>query len=143
MQQHCACGETNPAKFSPLSKKECLACKAARRARRVRPAAPKVRPRPERVDEKKHPEHLSWVRSQACAVYLCGNRDIHAHHVRAGTGGGTGMKPGDEWAVSLCSRHHMEIHSIGCKSFEKRYQTDLRKLAIHLASSSPCLKKKA
>ena len=50
----------------------------------------------------------------------CGNPMEHAHHVRLGTGGGTGMKPGDEWMIPLCSPCHDYVHTKGQKSFEKK-----------------------
>jgi hypothetical protein len=41
------------------------------------------------------------------------SRPVSVHHVRAGTGGGTGLKPGDEWAVPLCADHHHAGHTVG------------------------------
>lgn len=50
-----------------------------------------------------------------------------------------GLKPGDEWAVPLCHRHHMEGHTSGWNTFELRHGTDLRAAALKLAADSPFL----
>ncbi len=65
----------------------------------------------------------------------------HAHHVRAGTGGGTAMKPPDRWAVPLCPAHHSEGHTGGWITFERKYSVTLRAVAEALASQSPHIDK--
>ena len=78
------------------------------------------------------PAHLKWVAKHLCVVPGCDERDpekIVAHHVRNGTDGGMGMKPGDQWVVSLSHKHHVELHNIGQDTFEKRYDIDLLALA--------------
>lgn len=51
------------------------------------------------------PKHLKFVRSLPCL--RCGRAPkSEAAHIRAGTDGGTGLKPGDNWTVPLCSMHH-------------------------------------
>lgn len=86
--------------------------------------------------------HANWVRHMPCCIGRpeCRGRKIHAHHVRRGTGGGTGRKPEDRWCVPLCISHHMEGHQTGWQTFEKKYQIDLRQLAEYLASISPHLR---
>lgn len=64
---------------------------------------------------------------------------MHAHHVRVGTGGGTGAKPSDRFCVPLCGAHHHEGHQKGWKTFEAKYHVDLRALAERLAKGSPAL----
>jgi len=64
-------------------------------------------------------------------------RPIECAHVRRNTDGGTGLKPSDRWAISLCRAHHIEQHRIGEPAFEKRYAIDLRELAIEFARRSP------
>jgi hypothetical protein len=46
--------------------------------------------------------------------------------VRAGAGGGVGLKPSDKWAISLCAYHHREQHRIGEPRFEDKYGLDLK-----------------
>lgn len=62
------------------------------------------------------PQHRAWIRQQPCCV--CGTKGtesnpIQCAHVRMGTGGGTGMKPGDQWTVPLCYHHHDQQHRWG------------------------------
>ena len=83
--------------------------------------------------------HLAWIRSQQCCVPGCKTRPSVAHHVRTGTGGGTGIKPGDEWAVPMCQDHHDAGHTIGWPTFEKRHQIDLVERAEWMALTSPVI----
>lgn len=88
--------------------------------------------------------HLAWIRSMPCAVHrhTCGQK-THAHHVRRATGGGTGHKPDDRWAVPLCCTHHAEGHQTGWVTFEAKYGVDLRAIAEGLAATSPYLEREA
>lgn len=88
--------------------------------------------------------HLQWVRGFDCAVmhkdpYGCDGR-IRAHHVRAGAGAGMGEKPGDDRAVPLCDGHHNmgkgAVHN-GARSFERKFDIDLVRLAEQLWRDSP------
>lgn len=90
----------------------------------------------ERVD---CPGHLKWTRGNLCLASSAGNCSLkmEAHHVREGQTGGTGLKPGDDSAVGLCSHHHAEGHAIGWKTFEQRYRVDLDKAAADLWRVSP------
>ena len=66
--------------------------------------------------------HLKWVRGLQCAVPDCDTGDrIEAAHVRSGTDGGTGQKPGDNWVVPLCATHHREQHQDGEATFWRRH----------------------
>lgn len=89
------------------------------------------------------PSHLQWVREHGCCVPQClalfGS--IEAAHVRNGTDGGIGMKPGDDWAISLCRSHHAHQHQIGEQAFEKETGIDMKSLAREFASKSPKLRK--
>lgn len=91
------------------------------------------------------PSHLAWVRGHECAVlatagHAC-NWKIEAAHVRRGTDGGTAVKPGDEWAIPLCSLAHAEQHRIGEAAFERKYGIDMKAIARDLARRSPHLRK--
>src|SRR5215475_15188167 len=59
--------------------------------------------------------HLKFIRELDCMV--CGSPWTQAAHVRAGTDGGTGMKPGDRYTVPLCMTCHEKQHRIGELSF--------------------------
>lgn len=91
--------------------------------------------------------HLRFLRSLECAVkgrsvgltgieHLCGGR-IEAAHVRIGTDGGTGMKPGDNWAIPLCADAHAQQHRIGELSFSAAYRIDMKATAAELWKRSP------
>jgi hypothetical protein len=87
----------------------------------------------------KSQKHLRWVRSLKCSVPGCKDRGVVAHHVRNGTGGGTSIKPGDEWAIPLCQDHHHAGHTVGWQTFELRHSIDLREIAKWLAKVSPII----
>lgn len=88
------------------------------------------------------PAHLDWVRSHACSVANCFEREIEAAHVRIGTDGGMGMKPGDNWTVSLCWRHHQRLHRYGERTFERLTGLQLKPLAEAFADKSPVLRRR-
>jgi len=144
------CGATDrDARFHPLERTKCAQCsdrlkgeRVARRAGRLQCVAVE---RVKRGVERINPRHLEWVRANSCVVHsaLC-DAVRHAHHVRLGTGGGTSLKPGDEWTVSICARHHSELHTIGQRTFETKYRTGpLREIAERLAKASPFMSGRA
>lgn len=85
------------------------------------------------------PSHLKWVRGHECAAVGsggCGGR-IEAAHVRRGTDGGVGMKPGDCFTLPLCSEHHRRQHQIGEAPFEKETGVNMKSTADALWNASP------
>lgn len=143
------CGRTDgEARFAPLSPAKCQDCSRAARAARAerlaaRPqaaVAPAKDAPPRRRRRRKrnvNEPHLAWVRTLPCSVRGCLHSSV-PHHVRLGTGGGTGLKPGDEWTVPLCTPHHDELHQVGALTFEARRQTgSLKDLAERIAARSP------
>lgn len=85
--------------------------------------------------------HLKFVRGFNCVCSEidpsgCGGK-IEAAHVRRGTDGGIGSKPGDNWTYPGCSEHHAEQHRIGEQSFEKKYRLNLKQIAERLWRISP------
>lgn len=105
---------------------------------------PKRIPKSERLNAPKRvrsPSHCKWVREHSCCVPNCDARPIEAAHVRTGTMGGTGIKPGDDWTISLCSYHHARQHAIGERVFEKAHGIDMKALAQEFARKSPKLKR--
>lgn len=81
--------------------------------------------------------HRAWVRCHSCSVAGCRRLPIECAHVRCGTDGGVGLKPSDKWTISLCQFHHLEQHEIGEMGFGKKYDLDLRSLALEFARRSP------
>jgi hypothetical protein len=59
------------------------------------------------------PELLAWVRSLPCCASSLGDcaGPVVAHHPRH-LAGGMGMKADDNVAISLCRRHHQELHEV-------------------------------
>ena len=87
------------------------------------------------------PSHLKWVRGHGCCVPLCPEHRIEAAHVRSGTDGGIGLKPGDNFTISLCWWHHRQQHEIGEERFGEFYRIDMYALAREFAARSPALKR--
>jgi hypothetical protein len=81
--------------------------------------------------------HRQWVCDLGCGISGCHERPIHAHHHRSAATAGTAVKPGDEWVVNLCWKHHAEGHNGGWKTFERRNGVDLADHAMWLAAQSP------
>lgn len=102
---------------------------------------PKRIVKPKRETRLRSPAHLAFVRSHQCCVPGCGLMPIEAAHVRSGTGGGMGFKPGDDWAISLCRWHHAEQHQLGENAFEAKYVINMKALAKEFAAASPALKR--
>lgn len=98
---------------------------------------PARRPKAAKPDKRfRSPAHLRFVRDHACCV--CGSYErTEVAHVRCGTDGGMGMKPGDYWTISLCADHHSEQHRIGEQSFETLHKIDMRALARQFVERSP------
>jgi hypothetical protein len=61
-------------------------------------------------------QHLAFVRQLPCVA--CGKAaPSDATHVRTGTDGGVGMKPGVRYAVPLCTACHAKQHRVGELTF--------------------------
>lgn len=94
----------------------------------------------ERLQRQNRPRskaHLNWVAKHCCCVPDCPGMPIEAAHVRTGTGGGVGLKPGDQWTISLCQGCHGWQHGVGEDYFQDRTGIDMRELAIEFAQRSP------
>jgi hypothetical protein len=62
---------------------------------------------------------------------------IEVSHLRTAANAGTGIKPHDGFAVSMCHGHHMEFHQHGPMIFEARHKVNLKALAASFVKSSP------
>lgn len=85
------------------------------------------------------PSHLAWVRGRMCSIagkHTCSGKS-EAAHCRSMTDGATGMKPGDNWVLPLCSAAHHEQHQIGEEAFERKYRISMRGLAQDTWQASP------
>lgn len=83
------------------------------------------------------PSHTKWVGEFSCCVPGCAGRPIEVAHVRTGTNGGMGLKPTDDWTISLCQEHHSEQHRLGEGPFECEHKIDMKALAREFAKASP------
>src|SRR5215510_6426898 len=79
--------------------------------------------------------HLAFVRQLSCVA--CGKAaPSEAAHVRTGTDSGVGMKPGDRYAVPLCSGCHARQHRVGELTFWSALRIDPYNVALRLWSVS-------
>jgi len=83
--------------------------------------------------------HLAFVRQLPC---VAGGKAApsHAAQVRAGTDGGVAMKPGDRYAVPLCSACHAKQHRVGELTFWSALRFDPINVALRLWTVSDDLK---
>lgn len=90
-----------------------------------------------RGDERRRsPAHRAWVRGFACCA--CGSQAaVECAHVRLGTDGGTGLKPSDQWCISLCRECHAEQHRVGEETFARTNKINLKMLAEEFFRTSP------
>ena len=76
-------------------------------------------------------QHLDFVRQLPCVA--CGKAaPSDAAHVRTGTDGGVGMKPGDRYAVPLCACCHAKQHRVGELTFWSALRIDPLNVASRL-----------
>lgn len=98
---------------------------------------PRIRADKEPKVKRRCPSHTGWVGEFACSVPGCDGRPIEVAHVRHGTNGGMGVKPTDDWVISLCQSHHSEQHRIGEPRFDAQHGISMVELARAFARKSP------
>jgi hypothetical protein len=100
-----------------------------------RPVA-RDKPKP---DLRRRVQHLAFVRQLPCVA--CGKAaPSEAAHVRTGTDGGVGVKPGDRYAVPLCTACHANQHRIGELSFWSALRIDPLNVSLRLWTVSADMK---
>ena len=78
-----------------------------------------------------HAQHLAFVRQLACVV--CGKSSpSEVAHVRSGSDGGAGLKPGDRYCLPLCSDCHSLQHQFGELTFWSTVRIDPLNVALRL-----------
>ena len=75
--------------------------------------------------------HLSFLRQLSCVAYGKAGPS-QAAHLRIGTDGGVGRKPGDRYAVPLCSSCHAKQHRVGELPFWSALRIDPLNVALRL-----------
>jgi len=89
-----------------------------------------TRPKPQ-PDLRRRVQHLAFVRQLPCVA--CGKAaPSEAAHVRTGTDGGVGVKPGDRYAVPLCAACHAKQHRLGELTFWSALRIDPLNVALRL-----------
>jgi hypothetical protein len=84
-------------------------------------------------------QHLAFIRQLPCVS--CGKAaPSEAAHVRTGTDGGVGVKPGDRYAVPLCVACHAKQHRIGELTFWSSLRIDPLNVALWLWTVSADVK---
>src|SRR5215467_2677145 len=87
--------------------------------------------RKSKPDLRRRLQHLTFVRQLPCVA--CGEAaPSEAAHVRTGTDGGVGVKPGDRYAVPLCAACHTKQHRIGELTFWSALRIDPLNVALRL-----------
>jgi hypothetical protein len=80
-------------------------------------------------------QHLAFVRQLPCVA--CGKvAPSDAAHVRTGTDGGVGRKPGDRYAVPLCTTCDAKQHRVGELTFWSALRIDPLNVALRLWTES-------
>jgi len=95
--------------------------------------------RKSKPDVRRRVQHLVFVRQLTCVS--CGKAPpSEAAHVRTGTDGGVRLKPGDRYAVPLCTACHARQHRIGELSFWSARRIDPLNVALRLWTVSGDIK---
>lgn len=76
----------------------------------------------------KDKEWLSFQNELPCFFCRAKNESVIAHHIRAGGGGGTGLKPPDDRTLPTCHICHDEIHRHGEVKFYHKYKLTVMEL---------------
>ena len=84
-------------------------------------------------------QHLAFIRLLPCVA--CGKAaPSEAAHIRTGTDGGVGMKPGDRYAIPLCTACHTKQHRVGELTFWSALRFDPVNVALRLWTISADVK---
>ena len=91
---------------------------------------PVAHPKP-KPEFRRRVQHLAFIRLLPCVA--CGKAaPSEAAHVRTGTDGGVGIKPGDRYAVPLCTACHAKQHRLGELTFWSALRIDPVNVALRL-----------
>ena len=94
--------------------------------------------RKSKPDLRRRLHHLAFVRQLPCVA--CGRAAPSEAHVRTGTDGGVGVKPGDRYAVPLCAACYAKQHRIGELTFWSALRIDPVNVAARLWTVSADIK---
>jgi hypothetical protein len=91
--------------------------------------------RPRRPKRELAAGHLALIRRLPC-ISCDNDSGCEAAHLRINTGAGTGLKPGDRWALPLCHTCHVKQHAIGEHAFWDALDLDPVGVAVALHAKS-------
>ena len=84
-----------------------------------------------KADPRRAATHLAFIRQLPCIG--CGHgAPSEAAHVRNGTDGGVGLKPGDRYSLPLCGACHAKQHRVGELTFWSALRIDPVDQALRL-----------
>ena len=66
-------------------------------------------------------KYINWIKNLPCII--CQYPRSDPHHSETG---GKGTKASDYTSIALCHKHHQEVHQIGKKSFQKKYNISFK-----------------
>ena len=90
-------------------------------------------------DLRRRVQHLAFIRLLPCVA--CGKAaPSETAHIRTGTDGGVGMKPGDRYAIPLCTACHAKQHRVGELTFWSPLRIDPVNVALQLWTISADVK---
>ena len=81
-------------------------------------------------------KYLDWVRKQPCSIndtMSCMQNRIDAHHLIGHGTKGMGLRSPDTLSMPLCRSHHDELHRHGHQSWEEKYGSQWKYVALSLA----------
>jgi len=81
--------------------------------------------------QKSVPKYLKWVRTQPC--WVCMRQPVDAHHLIGHGTKGMGLRSPDTLSMPLCRSHHDELHRHGHQSWEEKYGSQWKYVALSLA----------
>jgi hypothetical protein len=65
-------------------------------------------------------KYMEWIKTLPCIICQR-NTPSDPHHTKTG---GKGIKACDYTCVPLCHKHHVEIHTVGTRTFQRIYDVD-------------------
>ena len=89
-----------------------------------------------RFKGKRDDAYRMFVRSQPCLIGIFCLGVVEAHHVKTRGAGGADR----DNLLALCGRHHSEWHTIGRRSFERRWGLDAAAEAVELGQRYAALR---
>jgi hypothetical protein len=76
------------------------------------------------------PERRAWVRSLPCCIKDCPNPSANVHVSPENEPSGMGRKGDYCYIVPMCNFHHIQLHTLGQRSFNDLHRTDVALVAV-------------